>query len=292
MCAALHLSDDDLVAVLAAYFDESYNHRTPKNPGDPLVFTVACWLAPVQEWKQFGRKWESTLKTAGLSEGFHMNEYENRRGEYSDWSNLKRVGYLKTLHRIMKDHVLFGCSFSADREAFDEVITPDVRRAFVAKTCYGFGVFSCLDELSGWCSNNGYEDETIHCVFAHMKGQGGDLDAIFNYALKRPEVKKALKLNGMWTKGMASDVPQLQAADIVAYEVNKRIVNAFGGGEQFIRKSLENLHLGYGNRFYAGYYSRGQMRQMVSDWRQGKLRSMVTDLAASETAGPRASVPK
>jgi hypothetical protein len=173
--------------------------------------------------------------------------------------------------------VFFGCSFSADIEAFDEIITSDVRRAFVAKTCYGFGAFSCLDELSRRCENNGYENETIHCVFAHMQKQGSYLDAIFKFAMKRPEVKKALRLGGMWTKGYASEVAQLQAADIVAYKVNRRIVNAFGSGELHIRKSLENLHLGYNNRFYAGYFNRGQMQQMVSDWRQGKLRSMVTD---------------
>ena len=64
MCASLFLSDNDLVAMLKAYFDESYNHRSPKRPGEPLVFTVACWLAPVQQWKRFGKKWKHAVRNA------------------------------------------------------------------------------------------------------------------------------------------------------------------------------------------------------------------------------------
>ena len=38
-------------------------------------------------------------------------------------------------------------------------------------------------------------------------------------------------------------VTQLQAADIIAYEVNKRAANYIGEAENFMRKSFDNLNL-------------------------------------------------
>lgn len=271
LCAAF--SSRDLVAVLYAYFDESYNHRTQRNPHDPLLYTVACWLAPVNQWKKFGKKWKSALGSVGL-EAFHMNEYENRRADYEDWPEIRRVNFLKRLHRIMKEHIIYGCSYTLDRAAFDELVEPNWKSAFGTKSCYGFAVFSCLDDISGWCEHNGYGDEKIHHVFAHMQGQGSDLDTIFNFLLKRPKLKQAVKLTGMWTKGLARDVPQLQAADILAYEVNKQATNAFGAGAREIRKSLQNLHLFSRGRFNAGYYGREQLAQMMLDLQRGKIRTL------------------
>lgn len=277
------MSNESLVAMLTAYFDESWNHRTDKNQNDPLIYTVACWLSPVEQWKKFSKKWKSALRSAGI-EDFHMKEYESRLGEYAEWPDLKRVGVLKRLHRIIKDHTIYGCSFSIDRTAFDELITPDWKRAFATKSYYGFTVFACLNELSERCDQKGY-DERIHHVFAHMKGQGSDLDAIFNYLLKRPRLRDALRLSGTWTKGFARDIPQLQAADIVAYEINKHISNIFGGGTREIRKSLFNLHLDTRGVFKASYFGREEIAGMMSDFRQGKVRDLEQTAALFKLGG-------
>jgi hypothetical protein len=267
------LSNRDLVTVLHAYFDESYNHRTERNPYDPLLYTVACWLAPVSQWKKFEKQWGSALRSVAL-EDFHMKEYEGRRGDYEGWPNIRRVNFLKRLHRIIKDHVIFGCSYTLDRSAFDALVDENWKSAFGTKSCYGFAVFSCLDELSRWCDRNGYEDEKIHHVFAHMQKQGSDLDAIFNALLKEPALKQSVKLTGMWSKGLAKDVPQLQAADILAYEINKQAINTFGTGTREIRKSLQNLHLYSRGKFHAGYYGREQLAQMMVDLKRGKIRTL------------------
>lgn len=44
------------------------------------------------------------------------------------------------------------------------------------------------------------------------------------------------------------EVVQLQAADVIAYELNKRAVNSVTGGRQFVRKSLDNLRLSHNSR--------------------------------------------
>ena len=226
--------------MLTAYFDESYNHQTPKTPNDPLVYTVGCWISTVEQWKKFAKKWKSALRSAEI-DYFHMKDYETRHGDYEFWTDAKRIGVLKRLHRAIKDHVLHGITVGVNCADYDKTIKPQLRYSF-GKTYYGFDVQICLRRISEWCDEQNIH-EPIHYVFADLAKQGGDLDSIFRTIAKKPELREAYRCNGMWTKGIMKDVVQLQAADISAYELNKRAVNYLSEGKQFIRRSLQNLRL-------------------------------------------------
>ena len=269
MCRALFLPRKSLIAVLTAYFDESYNHHTETDRHSPLVYTVGCWLSTAEHWKTFGKKWSAALRSAQI-DSFHMKEYETRRREYQHWTELKRIGVLKRLHRIIKEHVLYGCASAVGRIAYDEIITPDVRDVF-GKTYYGFTALGCIELINEWCNKNAY-DGPIHYVFADLAKQGSDLDRIFRRALNNPTIKKQLRMNGMWTKGLMKEIVQLQAADIIAYEINKRAVNNESMEEKFLRKSLGNLYLDHEN-FDAKFYERAELSELVSDLRSGKIET-------------------
>lgn len=45
------------MAKLCAYFDESYNQRTKKEPSVPLIYTVGGYISSVQQWKVFQKEW-------------------------------------------------------------------------------------------------------------------------------------------------------------------------------------------------------------------------------------------
>lgn len=236
---------EDSTSVLTAYFDESYNHRTEKNPDEPLVYTVACWLSTAQKWLLFGKKWRFALSKYGL-EFFHMTDYEARRGEYGFWPESKRIGALKEFHCIMDKHTIFGCSPSVICADYDALIEPVPRYAdYFGRTYYDFDVRVCMHKLKDWCNAHGYGG-TVQYVFAGMAKQGSALDRMFREVLKEPEIKSRFRASGTWTKGLMREVVQLQAADIVAYEINKRVVNELNArktGERKIRKSLDNMHL-------------------------------------------------
>lgn len=256
--------------MLAAYFDESYNQRTEKNPHDTLVYTVGGWLSTVEQWKRFGKQWKSVLKSAGI-EFFHMTDYESRFGDYEGWNEPKRKGVLKRLHRIIKDHTIYGCTATVTCANYDELIMPDLRPVF-GKRYYGFDALACVQLMNEWCDKHGYGyEDKIHYVFADLAKQGGDLDRIFRRALSQPETKKRLRLTGTWTKGIMKDVTQLQSADIIAYEINKRAVNDIGMGEPYLRKSLANLHLH--ENFEAKFFGRSDLVKLVSDYRRGAIET-------------------
>lgn len=222
--------------MLVAYLDESYNHRTEKNPNDPLIYTVAGCLSTIEKWSRFGKQWKSALKSRGLDH-FHMAKFESRIGEYADWSEQTRHGFFRRLKRIIKENTLYNVTLSVNCADYDELITGEMRTEW-GKTYYGFDVRVLMKTFSEWADENDYHG-TIHYVFAEVKGQGGELDRIFTRCLKNPEVKSQYRLGGMWSKGLMRDVVQLQAPDIFAYELNKRAVNHFGTGKKRVRKALD-----------------------------------------------------
>jgi hypothetical protein len=272
MGEALFLSNESLIAVLTVYFDESYNQHTPKNSKDPLVYTVGCWISTFDQWKKFNKKWRTELDAAKI-DWFHMSEYESRLNEYESWSNFKRIGVLKRLHRIISDHAIYGVTVAVNRADFEEVIKGTAWSRTFGKTPYGFDVRIALRFIAEWADENNIHDP-IHYVFAELKGQGNELDEIFRSCLKDPTVKKWMRMTGMWTKGLMKDVTQLQAADIVAYELNKRCVNEINGDKRFIRQSLENLaHGRYEKRLAPVYFGRKELIELIRVTKDSTPRS-------------------
>jgi len=239
--------------VLEAYFDESYNHRTKAKPNEPLVGTIACWLSTVELWKKFNKRWRRALLELGI-ESFHMKDYEARQGIFGTWQNKERIERLRQLHRIMKDQTIYGCSMSVNVDDYERKILsePEFARYF-GKSWYAYGIRGCIKQLAVWCDLSSYESaDSIAYVFGEFPKQGAELDRLFKEMLGTPVEKKRYRVSATWTKGVMKEVVQLQAADVIAYELNKRAVNSISGGPQFVRKSLDNLRLS--KNFSAEYF--------------------------------------
>jgi hypothetical protein len=240
LCSSLFLEKDNLVAVLTAYFDESYNHLHPDRSDEPLLYTVGCWLSTVERWKKFGRRWASILNEAGIDD-FHMNRYESRFPPYDTWSDKKRIRVLQKLHKAIRDTYIYGCVVSVHKAEWDEFMKDDAKlRNSFGRTHYGFCVQACVMLISDWCAKNSFNEE-IHYIFAHLNKQGGVLDPLFKRVLSDPKLKSRYRVGKIWSKGFAKDVAQLQAADIQAYEWNKRMANFMSPNARESRKSLKSL---------------------------------------------------
>lgn len=250
--------------MLTAYFDESYNQRTAKNPNTPLFYTVACWLSTVEQWKKFGKKWTAILHGVGI-QNFHMKDYESRQKEYKDWPNAKRIKVLQQLHSAIKQHKVYGCSITVNCNAYDVQVKPLLMyRKHLGMSYYGFCVQRCIMEMNEWCDKKQYPGP-IQYMFAELQKQAGALDRIFVEQLRDQELKGKYRLSGTWTKALAACVPQLQAADIIAYEANKWAVEYMNKGEPVMRKSLENLRLiNDFDHYYFGSYEISNLTRKIS----------------------------
>jgi hypothetical protein len=248
--------------MLAAYFDESYSHKTKTDPTRPLIYTVAGWISTVERWRKLRKEWMKALRQAQIPD-FHMKDYEWRQGVYADWVEGKRIKVLRRLHWLIKEHVLAGVSVSVNITAFNEIMTPAAKKDY-GKTPYGFDARLCLRQTGFWADRNKI-NEPIHYVFAHQTKQGGELNWIFDSCLKNPETRDWFRLNSIWSKGFANQEPALQAADIIAYEINKHVVNYVALNQRPTRKSYLNLY--HGQKFTDPmYYGKKELRELVSKY--------------------------
>jgi Protein of unknown function (DUF3800) len=220
------------MANLRVYFDESYNHRTDKEPDAPLVYTVAGYMAAVGLWNGFEVEWAEALDDANIP-FFHMSEFENRLGPFKVWSNEKRIDFLRRLHEIINKYVFKGFATSVILSDY-ESLTEEQKFAFgEPHIC---GMINCMKHISKLCD----DFDTIDLI-----------DYVFEESVYNGKINKLFgdlpdsDIAGYRIASItfeSKNCPPLQAADILAYEVTKEIVRQkTTGNKRPTRKSIMNL---------------------------------------------------
>jgi hypothetical protein len=86
ICAAIGTTDDSLIAMLEAYFDESGNDDRSN------IFTVAGFIATRSQWEAFEAEWKELLADEKI-ERFHRVDLEWFRGDFHrdyGWDEARR----------------------------------------------------------------------------------------------------------------------------------------------------------------------------------------------------------
>lgn len=197
--------------MLEAYFDESGKHT-----GSQAV-VVAGFLSTDDRWRALEREWNGVLQPNGL-EFFHMTDYENRQKVYAEWSPAKRRDVIKRLLGIMKRDLLMGFEAVVLTSEYESLDADD-------KAILGSPYVLCAE----WCT---------HLVSEYLtKGNSPDRVAYFfeggaygaselllrNRSPKWREWHRVLALSFLDKKQ-----PQIQAADILAYEACKQALRTVG----------------------------------------------------------------
>ena len=195
------------------YYDESGEYE-PGPGGKLLNMSIGGCVASLTKWEAFAPAWDAALKAEGLSY-FHMTEFEAWRPPYDfklpngERDNEKHKRLLNSLIGLMLGHVECFAAFAAGN-----LISPDATRAheLAMEDCVLGAVTHAVHDL--W---DRYQ-EPINLVFGRQRH--------FSYA-------KILKYVDLYDwgegrgriKSMSVDdpvnIPQLQAADILAYEMGK-----------------------------------------------------------------------
>lgn len=222
------------MAMLTLYLDESYSH-----PPAPLVYTVAGYIATVDEWRKFQKEWRGELDRAGI-DFFHMAKYEARKKEYEDWSNEKRVEVLRRLHRTIHRRVLTGFAASVVVADYNEVINHNIRRGYGEP--HEFAVISCMKYIRTWGNQKGH-----HEPIAYVLESGSDRQKIVNTVFNHMDEEQRREYRiGSWTFADKRDLNPLQAADILAYEMTKEMCRRLEKSTpRPIRRSMLNLSKGH-----------------------------------------------
>ena len=194
--------------MLMAYLDDS-GHKDDENAS---VFSVGGVVASLEAWKQFEEEWVEVLRRFQVSQS-HMKFFAHRRGDFEGWSEPKRREFLGRLMRIMDSYVQFYVGAAFPIEDFDNL--SDQQKEDLKDPYYAcFQV--CVHGVGIYAKDN-FPDEKVDIIFdrrAKSRGLGGDL---FDRCIEMLDVGDRL---GTLSFGSTLDNAPLQAADLIAYELN------------------------------------------------------------------------
>lgn len=197
------------IAVLKLYMDESGIHD-----GSPVV-TVAGYFAIPKKWREFTKDWNKAKRPIRV---FHAADCASCNGEFKGWEPPARDQFVAGLLPIIPKHALPGICVGIHLGALEQGFAkrPELREMFGTPytACFQWSLQFLLsvmervdvnDRLAIIHEMNDYKHEVLSAfdwVSKNRKTHNGKLSISF---------------------GSKKDYVPLQAADVLAYEFNKRL---------------------------------------------------------------------
>ena len=70
-------------------------------------------VATVEQWDELEAAWDRLLSRSNVS-AYHWKEFNDRKGDFAGWSNLKCKRFVKSQERIIKNNTLFRVSIGLE----------------------------------------------------------------------------------------------------------------------------------------------------------------------------------
>jgi hypothetical protein len=207
---------DGWLAVIRIYIDESGTHD-----GSPVV-AVGAYAGRLETWPAFIEDWE---KAKGPINVFHSADCGAYQGEFKGWKEEDRNALVAKLLAVLPRHELFGIAMGINLRDVKEATgaqpdlssTPELAAFFDAP--YGMCLQWTLQNIIERTEAVGIRKEPI-AVFHEQNDFHAEAMAAFDF-VKRRRVSHVGPMNIAFVE-KDSHVP-LQAADVLAYEANKRL---------------------------------------------------------------------
>ena len=182
--------------------------------GSPVV-TVAAYLGRPRQWQKWTRAWNAAKRPIRV---FHAADCANLRGEFKDWSETDRNELVARLLPTIPAAGVYGCIVGINLREFETAMVghDDLRKVFGTPyvACFHWAIQLIMNlgaeagnnERMGFIHEfNDYRREALE-AFAWIKQHGNPTNRIVGLQFAEKH-----------------DYIPLQAADVLAYEGNKRI---------------------------------------------------------------------
>jgi hypothetical protein len=189
--------------------DESGTHN------DSHIVTVAAYAARPKAWASFTREWNAKKIPVQV---YHANDVQNQWGEFTNWTAEECTEFAKKMLPIIPKHIPIGILIGVDQIALNEALDnePTLKEMIGSPyaCCFQWVVQTLINKLEDYGSNqqlaffheqNDYQreaHEAFEWVRQHRKSHSAKMALAF---------------------GSKQQYVPLQAADILAYEGNKRL---------------------------------------------------------------------
>ena len=189
--------------------DESGTHD------DSSVVCAGAYLALPTTWRDWTKKWNVKKHPIKV---FHATDCQNLTGEFAGWSASERDSFVSNLLPVIADHKLAAWVVGINLNDFRDVtkthpwIRDNLKTPYAA--CFQWTMQSILEWLIA-------QGDSRRLAFVHevndIKGEMADCFEWFSSHHENKNRKMTLVFGGK------DDYVPLQAADVLAYEGNKRI---------------------------------------------------------------------
>jgi hypothetical protein len=201
--------------MMTAYFDEAYDHG----------FTVVCgWISSVESWDNFEVDWKLFLIKHDIPY-FHMKEFAHSRGPFAKWKDQpeRRKHFLRDAWDIIESRVRRGFVCGVWDVLYNR-INRSYRLKENFKSPYALAGREAMDWANRYARIAARDD--VKCIFDHGGPDKGGLLRAADVAPKvsTPDFEPSRDIEDR-KKGKRRGVVQIQAADFLAYELRKFIID-------------------------------------------------------------------
>lgn len=254
--------------MLVAYIDESGHSRDPKSH----FVGMGGLVADSADWDVLTSEWAEALSDAGVKGGeLHMRQFAHSRGPFKGWSEGQRRELMARLvEAIVKAKAVpVGCVVSLNAY----YAAPEFLRKF-----YKEPYFMAFQHVTKGASLQALPKEwppkleTVSMVFATQREFGATNSKDLRANLKKGSAHelwaamKKLTVYGQWmgdfSTAFPKDYPQLQAADLFAYELVKEYENILKKPESRMRWALKQILPLGGQKPLVQFYDTHEMNRI------------------------------
>jgi hypothetical protein len=252
-----------------AFIDESIQtrHGSTMVAVTAYVATFERWLKLEEEWRAILRRFRVPLdgKRDHREPFFHMTDFIARKKQFqNDWSDEKRDRFIELLTTTASEHTILGAGCGVLVDEYERAMPDDIRSRW--RDPYFFCVWAVLSILMG--VERHYRvtlPKPIWCLFDRKQKAQKFAGEIF-YTLKRLKDKNAVLREMAF--GSMPETPQLQAADLLVYEVCRHRLEAEYNPSAGIRKSMDKLRRK--SNLYVMYLDKKRLQRYVEDVRKAE----------------------
>lgn len=234
------------MVMFTAYFDDSGTHEGSK------VTVVAGYISTVEQWKKLESEWRDVLNDAGI-EFFRMSKYESKHGPYEGWDEFKRKRVLERLILIARVRTRIPVAAAITVSDYHEVLGAAKRLS-----PYTFCALQCIAHVREWAGRYKHE-EPIAYVFESGTTDATELHTMRLEIAREETLRNRYQLDSLTFQDKRAN-KALQAADMLAYEFYKEMVNCVIANKQTISTRWSALQLLAGKPIeYCGYYDKDSL---------------------------------
>lgn len=215
------------------YLDESGTHDTSH------YTVVAGLLLNRNNFISLGTEWQKLLREMRIKPPIHMKEFGRPHGDLAYLTDNERYFLFANIAGIINSHKIYSIAGIIGQKQY-KISEVNKRKEM---SPYGFCFLICVKANQAQAVFNKYPYNIAYLMSEVSEHKGQILDA--HAEIKRQQEKEGKSYNvGSITFEYPKYVPALQAADVIAWGVNHRLMNKpFNQGFEFI----ENIISGPGH---------------------------------------------